>query len=168
MAKMGRPPLYTNCMDFDAMCELYFESCDLYAEPIYSKTKVKENNQGEAIPIITGYQVKPKPYTMEKLAEFLGFYDRDSVLNYEKRKIDHIDFAGPIKRARLRICGQVFENGLANKGSAIFAIFYGRNNSNYTNEVSIVDDTDRPETDLGAKDIDRLKRLSNMLSDDTR
>ena len=29
----GRPPKYNNCMDFDAMCELYFESCDESGDP---------------------------------------------------------------------------------------------------------------------------------------
>ncbi|SOB60629.1 conserved protein of unknown function [Pseudodesulfovibrio profundus] len=34
MARIGRPPLYNNCMDLDAMCELYFEEKLESGEPV--------------------------------------------------------------------------------------------------------------------------------------
>lgn len=52
----GRPPLYNNCMDLEAACELYFEKCE-------------EKN---IRPLITG------------LALDLGFVNRQSLYDYQE------------------------------------------------------------------------------------
>lgn len=57
MARIGRPPMFNNCMDLDAMCELYFEQCD-------------ENDE---------------PYLLSGLPLFLGFSDRASLYDLEDK-----------------------------------------------------------------------------------
>lgn len=54
---MGRPPIYNNCLDMDAACELYFEQCDEKAEP----------------------------YTIPGLAYALGFCDKETLGEYGAR-----------------------------------------------------------------------------------
>jgi hypothetical protein len=92
MARLGRPPLYNNCMDMEAACELYFETCD----------------EGELIDHVlkTGEVVKlrrPIPYTMTGLALALGFCDRQALWNYKERNEGSENFVDTIKRARARI-----------------------------------------------------------------
>ena len=74
---MGRPLLYNNCMDFAAMCEMYFEECDQR--------------------MVDG-KVKPEPYLVTGLAIFLDL-TTDNVLDYSKRD----DFSVIIKKAKQRI-----------------------------------------------------------------
>jgi hypothetical protein len=93
----GRPRLYNNCLDMDAMCEIYFEEC-------------KEEEQH---PTVSG------------LAYALGFTHRHSVWDYANRNQDdgHNGFANVIKRATLRIlsaCEQNMMDGRKNPSGAIF------------------------------------------------
>lgn len=57
MARIGRPPLYNNCLDLAAACEMYFEQQD----------------------------EKEKPYTVPGLAVAIGFASRQSILEYRHK-----------------------------------------------------------------------------------
>lgn len=54
---IGRPPKYSNCMDMEAMCQLYFEDAD----------------------------EKGWPYNITDLAVFLGYCDRHAISEIESR-----------------------------------------------------------------------------------
>ncbi len=60
MAKVGRPPLYNNCMDLDAMCELYFEEKEQTGEPVL----ISE------LPLFIGFGSRYTWYDLEEKPEF--------------------------------------------------------------------------------------------------
>lgn len=57
MARMGRPPLYNNCMDLDAMIQMYFDDMD----------------------------EQDRPYTIAGIVYYLGFNDKDAVARYRDK-----------------------------------------------------------------------------------
>lgn len=127
--KMGRPMKYNNCMDFDAMCELYFEQCDEGREvEVYDKTRQTVVKMKQSI-----------PYTVPGLAVSLGFCDKQSLIDYAERE----EFSFTVKKAKARIEQQRNENMLTGDTVAATSIFDLKNNFGWTDrsqEREIVED----------------------------
>lgn len=99
----GRPPLYNNCIDFDAMCELYFEECD--------------NN----ILTIDGAEVVyPEPYLKSGLALFLGI-TTNTLLVWSKDQ--NSEFYSIIKRNYDKIQNDLEKRSIMNGKQATGCIF---------------------------------------------
>ena len=99
MAKVGRPPLYNNCLDLDSMCEMYIETCEETAKT-YKWIDKRGNYQEKVlskIPTITG------------LALFLGFTSVDSLLNYGKETQKNEEYNQIITRAKQK-CGDILND----------------------------------------------------------
>jgi len=86
--RMGRPPLYNNCLDFACMIELYFEHCE--------EGRLIEGITKKGEPFAIHKRIPPSIYG---LCAFLGFNDPHALIEYEKK----IDFTSVSTRARTRI-----------------------------------------------------------------
>lgn len=106
MAKVGRPPTYSNADEMQSAIEQYFES----------GVKIKTVIVGK---IPNQYPVDIPVPTITGLCNYLGFESRQSFYAYE----DKLEFSYTIKRARLFI-EQEYEEMLAigNTTGAIFAL----------------------------------------------
>ncbi len=97
----GRPPLYNNCMDFAAMCEMYFDECDAVMGTVVDK----EGGVHE-VP-------NPDPYLKSGLAMFLDL-STETLRHYYSTPGSQ--FSAIIKKAYTRI-----QNDLEKR-----AIVYGK------------------------------------------
>ena len=122
----GRPRVFDNCLDLDAMCELYFETmAEGEEKEVYDKKK-----QEVATITVT------KPCTVVGLALFLGFCDRHSLLDYGKED----EFSLIIKKAKSRIEQERNEQLVSGESPPAAAIFDLKCNFKYR-------ETDKDETD---------------------
>lgn len=118
---VGRPPLYTDVAELEAIIEEYFDWCDNRVQQVYSKKSdgvIEVNN--------------PAPYTITGLARRIGM-TRETLLRYQEKDT----FSDTIKEAKLRVQEDV-ENRLM-ETAPTGAIFNLKNNFGYV---------DRQETDL--------------------
>ena len=99
---VGRPVKYKTPQEMEEKIVEYFKSC----EP---KLMTYEDDDGIEQPIIIKGEpyYKQEPPTKSGLALFLGFADRQSLYDYEKKK----DFSCIIKRAKLAL-SEHHEKGL--------------------------------------------------------
>lgn len=106
----GRPMKYNNCMDLDAECEIYFESCHYEIDEWGDYVIGDDGNYVKL--------EKPIPYTITGLAMALKT-SRRFLLNYEKKE----EFFHTIKKHKLRVENYA-EVGLHTKKAAgpIFAL----------------------------------------------
>lgn len=104
----GRPYTY-NCLDFDAMCELYFEQCD-------DKTVEVYNKKAEEVKTIS----QPEPYLKSGLALHLGLCTETMRL-YSKDKDS--PFFAIIKRSYDRIQNNLEMRAIVNKNQAVGCLF---------------------------------------------
>jgi hypothetical protein len=86
--KKGQPAKYNNCLDLDAMCELFFQFCDEGEEV------TRPNKRGDLITF-----VQKIPPTFIGLALFLGFNNKSSLLDYRTKSAE---FSTVISRAKAR------------------------------------------------------------------
>ena len=132
--KMGRPPLYNNCMDLDCMCELYFEDAD----------------------------ERGAPYTVPSLAIFLGFASRHSVWELgQKQDYSHTikKALGKIESQRI----EAMVSGKGNVAGQIFDLKNNFNYvDKQVIDQSVTDKTDRAieraEEEILRKAADKLRR----------
>lgn len=81
MARMGRPPIFDNCMDMAAQIDLYFDHCD---------SRMVEKD---------GVKIKiPEPYLVTGLALYLDL-TTEGLCEYARKP----DFSVIIKKAKQRI-----------------------------------------------------------------
>lgn len=92
--KAGRKPIYRNCLDFDAMCELYFDECD-------SKDT-------------------PEPYLKSGLALFLGL-SNETIRAYAADKENQ--FSAVTKRCFMRIQNDLEKRSILNGKQAVGCLF---------------------------------------------
>lgn len=109
----GRPPKFSNPKDMEAKIATYFENCPDKRVVYYEGTKIEI----------------PCP-TISGLALFLGFVDRYSMYDYEKKP----EFTNTIKRARAFIT-KIYEQ-LTHTGTCTGAIFMLKNYG-YTDKTEI-------------------------------
>jgi hypothetical protein len=107
--KRGKPALFDNCLDLDAMCQLYFDDAD----------------------------AKGFPYTVPDLALFLGFSGRQALYDYEHVNKNKHDYAYTIKRAKSRIEAQRVRSLIEGKGHPAGRIFDLKNNFGYKDKQDI-------------------------------
>jgi len=109
--------------------EKYFNHCDNNTAEVY----IKSSQELKEIK-------KPIPYTIEGLCEVLEC-DRDTLLNYEKKK-GYEDYFGTVKKAKMKIQRNKLERGLLGDSNSAVTIFDLKNNHNYK---------DKTETDITSK-----------------
>jgi len=114
MARVGRPPLYNNCLDLEAAIEMYFEECD--------EGEVREvyDTKSKSVKKI----VQKLPYTMAGLSRVCGFATRNALWEYEQKG----EFSDTVKRARQRIEEQRNVRMLTGDAAAVPSIFDLKNN----------------------------------------
>ena len=93
----GRPPLYNNCLDFDAMCEMYFED----------ERYIDEQGERSAVPYLT-----------TGLSLYLGM-DTDTLLLYGTKP----GFIGITKRAKAKISLGLQERSIMEPQQATGCLF---------------------------------------------
>ena len=100
----GRPPKYNNCLDFDGMCEAYFEACD-------DSGFVGENGKKVSF---------PEPYLKSGLALFLEL-TTESMRLYSKDKDS--PFFAIIKRNYDRIQNDLEKRAIMQGKQAVGCLF---------------------------------------------
>lgn len=115
---IGRPSLYSNCMDLDAAIEEYFESLgEGERREVYDK---KSQTFRETI--------ARNPPTIAGLALHLGYADRHAISELEDRESSQRNgFAAVLKRARSRIEQYVTQGMLSGDLNTVGCIFYAKN-----------------------------------------
>ena len=115
---IGRPALYNNCLDLDAMCELYFEELgDGEKREVYDK---KSQTFRETI--------VRNPPTLAGLALHLGYTDRHAIGDLEESETSRRNGFSPVlKRARSRIEQYVTQGMLSGDLNTVGCIFYAKN-----------------------------------------
>lgn len=142
----GRPPFYSSPVDMANKIQEYFENCPDMRIYIVGK---KPNEQRVEVPVIT----------ISGLCHYLGFADRVSFYDYEKKP----EFAYTIKRARQMIELE-YEKELksGNAACAIFALTNIANN--WKNKMYTQDDTPK-NTDLTPEErLERMKELAESIN----
>ena len=123
----GKPKMYQSLEEMEDAIQKYFDECDSHTSEVYDKKKQE---------VVT---VKdPIPYTIEGLALCLGFCDRNSLLDYEKKE-GYEEYFCTIKKAKLKVQQNKIVNGLNGTYNCAVAIFDLKNNHGYR---------DKTETDL--------------------
>lgn len=102
---MARPRVYETPEDMDGEISAYFNQCD----------------------------AEKRPYTIAGLAYYLGFVDRHSIPEYEKRD----EFSSTIKRARSRIEMQRSERLVSGDGNVTGMIFDLKNNFGWKDKQDV-------------------------------
>lgn len=114
----GRPPIYNNPEDLISACEEYFT----YIEGEFEEQTIKAKDEGSGKMITKKVKVwlrYPEPATITGLTLYIGFADRGTLDDYEKKD----EFSHIIKKAR-KIVEYHYEirlHGDKNTG-AIFAL----------------------------------------------
>jgi len=102
---MARPRVYASPEDMDEAIDAYFQKCD----------------------------TERRPYTIAGLAYELGFIDRHSIPEYEKRP----EFSATIKNARSRIEMQRSERLVSGDGNVTGMIFDLKNNFGWKDKQDV-------------------------------
>ena len=120
----------------------YFDTPEIMQEKIDSYFKKCDNRTVKQV-TRDGVLVNvpaPMPYTVEGLADALGFECMESLLNYEKTK-GYEDFFSTIKKAKLKIQQNKLERGLLGSSVASVTIFDLKNNHGYKDKTEVgIDD----------------------------
>lgn len=111
--KTGRPPLFKSPQEMEIKIEDYFNNCPDTRSVMFE-----------------GKEIKIPCPTISGLALFLGFVDRYSMYDYEKKP----EFTNTIKRARAHIT-KIYEQ-LTHTGACTGAIFMLKNYG-YTDKTEI-------------------------------
>lgn len=109
----GREPLYDDPQKLSDKIAEYIE--------------FEDNNSG-------GKKEGKGKYTLEGCALFLGFCSVQSIYDYEKRNVNHAEFAYVIKRFKLWM-QDYHVKGLKWGGTVYGSIFWLKNKSDYKDEV---------------------------------
>ena len=132
--KAGRKPLFKTPEDMQKLIDKYFsEEC--------ADTIVKDKESGK--PYFNrqgGLQVQHNPPTIDGLSLYLGFADRQSMYDYEKKPL----FTCTIKRARSRMADYAQKQLFA--GNSTGAIFWLKNHGWYDRQQSQKVDKDGKPT----------------------
>ena len=104
ISKVGSPPMYTDPLEMQRVCDNYFNWCD-------SQTKTIIRNKNE--------KVIYKPYTVSGLTLALGFASVQSLLDYEKKP----QFSDTIKKAKLRVANWTEEKAANGEIDTVFGMF---------------------------------------------
>ena len=123
----GSEKRYINPEELQIAVDSYFEHQDDH--PLF-KTEFHGKDATEcSVPV-------QRPYTVEGLANAIGFTNRQSLLNYEKAKgyEPHFDI---ITRAKEKIRTQWIELGIAGLGNPGFTKFQLINNANYQDKSEV-------------------------------
>jgi hypothetical protein len=104
MNTVGAPPMYSDPLEMQRVCDKYFSWCD-------SQTKTIIRNKNE--------KVIYKPYTVSGLTLALGFASVQSLLDYEKKP----QFSDVIKRAKLRVANWTEEKAANGEIDTVFGMF---------------------------------------------
>lgn len=129
--KVGRPPTFQTPEEMEAAINNYFITC---------KTGIKKQivtKSGEVATI-----TQETPLTITDLAYHLGFKDRQSILDYEKRKKNSDEFACIISRARLYIEGDNLRKGLTGEYNSQTNNLNLASNFNYSTKDKLTIDID--------------------------
>lgn len=118
----GKPKTWQTVEELQSDIDAYFQECDSVVRKVYDKKK----QETEEIKF-------PTPYTIEGLAEYLGC-DRDTILNYQKRK-GYDEFFGAIKKAKNKIQRNKVERGLSGLSNPAVTIFDLKNNHGYKDKT---------------------------------
>ena len=118
MARIGRPPLYNNCLDLNAAIELYFE----------------QQEEADEYPTVTG------------LALALGFTTRLALIHYENGERGNsdqetADFVNAVKSAKSRIEAKIEQGLLSGKTNPVGKIFNLKNNFGWVDRQEVVGNT---------------------------
>jgi hypothetical protein len=87
----GRPPKYNNCIDFDAMVQMYFENCD-GRMIVVSQRKDKDGNE---TPVWANV---PEPYLISGLAQHLDL-TLEGLSEYGRKP----EFSAIVKKAKEKV-----------------------------------------------------------------
>lgn len=111
----GRPPKYDNPEDLEAKIIEYFDW-------VQGEYEIKEKKEKGKTVKYKHWIREPENITVTGIALFLGFSDKSSFYDYEKKE----EFSHLIKRARTIIENR-YENGLISARSPVGAIFALKN-----------------------------------------
>lgn len=140
----GAPKLYTSTTVMQRDIEKYFKACDDYS---YKATMY----QGVQVGYKDVTVKKPKPYTVEGLANALGM-SRKSLAHYEKDQL----FGNTVKNAKRMILVQKMERGNMGEGSPDFIKFDLKNNYDYVDRMHN-DNTNRNGEPADPFDVEALE-----------
>lgn len=133
-ANVGRPRVYKSPEKMAAVCEEYFMYILGEYEEVKRRSIDDEGNIKEWTEVI--WHRHPEPMTITGLALYLGFSDRTTIYDYEKRP----EFAHIIKRAMARV-----ENGYENRlqnDKPVGAIFALKNMNWRDKQETVLSDPD--------------------------
>ena len=119
LGNSGLSKRFQSAEDMQLAIDSYFNECD--------GNILKMDKYGNAT---------KEPYTIEGLAEALGFKETDSLLNYEKEE-GYEEFFGTIKKAKLKIQRNKVVNLLAGISNPAGSIFDLKNNHGYKDKQEI-------------------------------
>ena len=104
ISQVGSPPMYTDPLEMERICNNYFNWCD-------SQTKT----------IVKGKDTKIlyKPYTVSGLALALGFSATSTLIDYENKP----QFAPIVKKAKLRVQNWTEEKATNGEINPIYGMF---------------------------------------------
>lgn len=106
---IGRKPKYNNCLDFDGMCESYFEKCD-------DRVVEKWDSKAEAKVEVS----QPEPYLKSGLALYLEVCT-ETMRRYSMD--ENSPFCAIIKRAYDRIQNGLEMRAIVEKNQAVGCLF---------------------------------------------
>lgn len=133
----GKPKTWTSPEELQYSIDEYFQECNNHKKPHITK-------DGKVVNIPS-----PIPYTIEGLCDTLDC-DRDTLLNYEKKK-GYEEFFGTIKRAKRKIQRNKIERGLTGESVPSVTIFDLKNNHGYK---------DKSEKEIsGSLDVSQIKGM---------
>ena len=146
MPREGQQPFYTNCMDFEAKIQMYFDECD----GIHLSDDIRHSKD-----------FKPIPYTMPGICYYLGYSSRHALTAIENNTNGMKQLSNTAKRARLRIEAQRNEYMLMGKVKEVSGIFDLKNNFGWKDDRQLViDQTLTINNTLDDKQLDdRIKLL---------
>ena len=149
MARIGRPPKYCNCMDLQAMCELYFETCE--EGRIIEKFTVKSG-------VVTYTELIPP--SKPGLAYFLGYQDRHSISDIINRNDNKEGFAPVLKRAIAYIEAEKLAGAQTGRLNPIAVIFDLKNNHDYKDVQTVenIDNVPRLPEGIEEQDLEQIVR----------
>ena len=104
ISQVGSPPMYSDPLEMQRVCDNYFNWCDRQ-----TKTIIRNKNE----------KIIYKPYTVSGLTLALGFASVQSLLDYEKKP----QFSDIIKKAKLRVANWTEEKASNGEIDTVFGMF---------------------------------------------
>ena len=101
---VGSPPMYSDPLEMQRVCDNYFNWCDSQMKTILKGKDTK---------------ILYKPYTISGLTLALGFSSVQSLLDYEKKP----QFSDVVKRAKLRVQSWTEEKATNGEINPIYGMF---------------------------------------------